>query len=296
MEDAAEALGASYHAQPLGSFGDAGVFSFNGNKIITTSGGGMLVTGSAEMAARARHLATQAREPFAHYEHNELGFNYRLSNLLAALGRAQLRTLPARIERRRQINATYRAELGELPGISFMPVAPYGQPNYWLTCILVDPGRFGADREDLRLALEADDIESRPLWKPLHLQPVFAGSPVVGGAVCAGIFERGLCLPSGSSLSGEDLARVDPDHPGHPGDRRLIAIPSRGPATGRPGRRQPGRSTRPSQRGLSAEPAQAPLDAPPGRSVAQVRDRTEPGPPVELGLEGRGAEGDPQQP
>ncbi len=208
VEDAAEALGASYHAQPLGSFGDAGVFSFNGNKIITTSGGGMLVTGSAEMAARARHLATQAREPFPHYEHNELGFNYRLSNLLAALGRAQLRTLPARIERRRQINATYRAELGELAGISFMPVAPYGQPNYWLTCILVDPGRFGADREDLRLALEADDIESRPLWKPLHLQPVFAGSPVVGGAVCAGIFERGLCLPSGSSLSGDDLARV----------------------------------------------------------------------------------------
>jgi len=208
VEDAAEALGASYRSQPLGSFGDAGVFSFNGNKIITTSGGGMLVTGSAQMAARARHLATQAREPFPHYEHNELGFNYRLSNLLAALGRAQLRTLPARIERRRQINATYRAELGELPGISFMPVAPYGQPNYWLTCILVDPGHFGADREDLRLALEAQDIESRPLWKPLHLQPVFAGSPVVGGPVCAGIFERGLCLPSGSSLSEEDLARV----------------------------------------------------------------------------------------
>jgi len=208
VEDAAEALGASHRSRPVGSFGEAAVFSFNGNKIITTSGGGMLVTGSAEVAARARHLATQARDPFPHYEHSELGFNYRLSNLLAALGRAQLRTLAERVERRHQLNTMYRAGLGGLAGISFMPVAPYGEPNYWLTCILIDPQTFGADREDLRLALEAEDIESRPLWKPLHLQPVFAGAPAVGGEVCAAIFEHGLCLPSGSSLSDTDLSRV----------------------------------------------------------------------------------------
>ncbi len=208
IADAAEALGASYRGAPAGSFGEAAVFSFNGNKIITTSGGGMLVSHSEELVARARHLATQAREPFVHYEHAEIGFNYRMSNLLAALGRAQLHGLDRRIARRRAINESYRGALGDLEGITFMPVADYGEPNWWLTCILIDPELFGADREQVRLALEAEDIESRPTWKPLHLQPVFAETRVVGGARCAAVFERGLCLPSGSSLGDGDLERV----------------------------------------------------------------------------------------
>jgi dTDP-4-amino-4,6-dideoxygalactose transaminase len=208
VEDAAEALGASYRDRPAGSFGSVGVFSFNGNKIITTSGGGMLVSDSGDLIDRARFLATQARDPFPHYEHSELGYNYRLSNLLAALGRAQLRGLDSRMTRRRSINEYYRRALGDLPGITMMPVAEYGEPNWWLTCVTVDPGQFGADREEIRLALEAVDIESRPTWKPLHLQPVFAGLPTVGGAASAHIFERGLCLPTGSALSEGELARI----------------------------------------------------------------------------------------
>jgi dTDP-4-amino-4,6-dideoxygalactose transaminase len=208
LEDAAEALGATYHDRAAGSFGEAGVFSFNGNKIITTSGGGMLVSDRRELVERARHLASQAREPVPHYEHVDIGFNYRLSNLLAAIGRAQLRGLDRRVARRRQINAAYRAALGDVPGVEFMPIAPYGQPNCWLTCILVDPDRFGSTSEDIRLALEELDIESRPTWKPLHLQPAFAGVDVAGGDVAAAIFERGLCLPSGSNLSDDDLSRV----------------------------------------------------------------------------------------
>lgn len=208
IEDAAEALGGTYKGRAAGSFGAAGIFSFNGNKIITTSGGGMLVADSAELAERARYLATQARDPFPHYEHTAIGFNYRLSNLLAALGRAQLRGLDSRINRRHRINRCYRAAFSELPGIDFMPVADYGEPNYWLTCITIDPGRFGVDREVVRLALEKADIESRPTWKPLHLQPVFADDPVVGGSVSAQIFDRGLCLPSGSALSDHELDRI----------------------------------------------------------------------------------------
>jgi dTDP-4-amino-4,6-dideoxygalactose transaminase len=208
VEDAAEALGATYKGRPAGSFGRAGVFSFNGNKIITTSGGGMLVSDEAELVDRARFLATQARDPFPHYEHSVLGFNYRLSNLLAALGRGQLLGLDSRISRRRAIDSAYRAALADAPGIEFMPVAAYGEPNWWLTCITVDPGAFGADREQIRLALEAEDIESRPTWKPLHLQPVFKQAPTVGGQACATVFERGLCLPTGSALSPSDQARV----------------------------------------------------------------------------------------
>jgi dTDP-4-amino-4,6-dideoxygalactose transaminase len=208
IEDAAEALGATYRGRPAGSFGRAGVFSFNGNKIITTSGGGMLVSDSAELIDHARFLATQARDPFPHYEHSVIGYNYRLSNLLAALGRAQLRGLDSRIERRRTINASYRSALEGLPGIQLMPVAEYGEPNWWLTCILVDPDQFGADREQIRLALESVDVESRPTWKPLHLQPVFADTPVIGGQVCADIFEHGLCLPTGSALSDSELELV----------------------------------------------------------------------------------------
>lgn len=208
LEDAAEALGARYRGRPAGSFGAAGVFSFNGNKIITTSGGGMLVSHDEAMIDRARYLSTQAREPVVHYEHLAVGFNYRLSNLLAAVGRGQLRGLDDRIARRRAINERYRHALAEVPGIDFMPVAPYGEPNYWLTCILVDPARFGATHEDIRVALEALDIESRPTWKPLHLQPVYAEAPRVGGAVAASIFEHGLCLPSGSRLTPADQDRV----------------------------------------------------------------------------------------
>ena len=208
LEDAAEALGASYRGRPAGSFGAAGVFSFNGNKIITTSGGGMLVSHDEALIARARYLATQAREPVVHYEHVAVGFNYRMSNLLAAVGRGQLRGLDDRMARRRAINEHYRAALAALPGIQFMPVAPYGEPNFWLTCLLIDPVGFGATREDIRVALEALDIESRPTWKPLHLQPVYADAPVVGGAVAASLYDRGLCLPSGSRMSTADLDRV----------------------------------------------------------------------------------------
>jgi dTDP-4-amino-4,6-dideoxygalactose transaminase len=208
IEDSAEALGATYRGRAAGSFGVAGIFSFNGNKIITTSGGGMLVTQSPQLAERARHLATQAREPLSHFEHMTVGFNYRLSNLLAALGRAQLRGLDSRVERRKRIDAVYTEGLNGLPGVSPMPRTPVGTSNYWLTCILIDPETFGTDREVVRLALEAADIESRPIWKPLHLQPAFTGVGLVGSGHCARVFDRGLCLPTGSGLSPADQSRV----------------------------------------------------------------------------------------
>jgi pyridoxal phosphate-dependent aminotransferase EpsN len=208
VQDAAESLGATYRGQPAGAQGDLAVFSFNGNKVITTSGGGMLVSRDEEWIAHARKLSTQAREPAPHYEHTELGFNYRLSNLLAAVGRAQLQVLPQRIAARRKISRHYRELLAETPGISFMPEPGYGESNCWLTCILVDPGAAGTDRETVRLALEAEDIEARPLWKPMHLQPVYRDAPVYGGDVSARLFEQGLCLPSGSALTADDQRRV----------------------------------------------------------------------------------------
>ncbi len=208
IEDAAEALGATYQGRRAGAFGRLAVFSFNGNKIITTSGGGMLVSDDPVLVERARFLATQARDPAPHYQHSTLGYNYRLSNVLAAIGRGQLRALPDRIAARRRNHAFYRESLGGLPGVRFMPVAPYGTPNYWLTCITIDPAQFGATREDVRLALEAENIESRPLWKPLHLQPLFADCRSRGGRVAEDLFAHGLCLPSGSSLTPEDLGRV----------------------------------------------------------------------------------------
>jgi dTDP-4-amino-4,6-dideoxygalactose transaminase len=201
VEDAAESLGARYASRRAGTFGDVGVLSFNGNKIITTSGGGMLVTEDAEVAARARHLATQAREPAPHYEHVELGFNYRLSNLLAAVGRAQLAGLDAKVARRRRIAARYRESLAEIPGLRFGPGADeLHEPNAWLTCLTIDPDVAGVDRETVRRELRRAGIEARPLWKPMHLQPVFADHRVVGGTVAERFFARGLCLPSGSSL------------------------------------------------------------------------------------------------
>ena len=208
IEDAAEALGAHYKGRSPGVFGKAGIFSFNGNKIITTSGGGMLVSDDAELIAHARKLATQARDPAPHYQHSEIGYNYRLSNVLAGIGRGQLQALNERVRRKREIFESYRRALADLPGIDFMPEAPWGLHNRWLTVNTVDPARFGADREAIRLALEAENIESRPLWKPMHLQPVFAECERVGGRVSEDLFARGLCLPSGTAMSAADQKRV----------------------------------------------------------------------------------------
>ncbi len=208
IEDAAEGLGATCGSRQAGAFGDCAAFSFNGNKIITTSGGGMLVSRRRDVVERARHLSAQARQPVAHYEHEEVGYNYRLSNLLAAVGRGQLAGLDAKVERRRAVRAAYQAALAACPGVEFMPEAAYGRSSGWLTCVTIDPARFGADREAVRLFLERRDIESRPVWKPMHLQPVFRQAEVCRGDVAAALFERGLCLPSGSSLTPQDQQRV----------------------------------------------------------------------------------------
>jgi len=208
VEDAAEALGAAYWGKSAGSFGRLSVFSFNGNKIITTSGGGMLASQDASLVERARYLATQARDPAPHYQHSAVGYNYRMSNLLAAVGRGQIALLGDRVARRREIFDYYAENLGGLPGVSFMPEIEGGRSTRWLTCMTVDPKRFGATREDIRLELEAENIESRPLWKPMHRQPVFKDCRVRGGSVSEGIFRDGLCLPSGSSLSDQDLERI----------------------------------------------------------------------------------------
>jgi dTDP-4-amino-4,6-dideoxygalactose transaminase len=208
IEDAAEALGASYRGRAAGSFGLAGVLSFNGNKIITTGGGGMLVTDDARVAEHARYLATQAREPVPHYEHRAVGYNYRLSNLLAAVGRGQVQRLKDLIAARARTARYYRTALGDLPGLTFMPVADYGVPNFWLTCLLVDAHTFGADRDRIIEHLGRQNIEARPAWKPMHLQPVFSDCVMRGGAVGADLFRRGLCLPSGSALTDHDRERV----------------------------------------------------------------------------------------
>jgi pyridoxal phosphate-dependent aminotransferase EpsN len=208
IEDAAEALGATWRGKPAGGFGALGVYSFNGNKIITTSGGGMLVSADRTIVEKARFLATQARDPAPHYQHSAVGFNYRMSNVLAAIGRGQLRVLSDRVRARRANFEAYAKGLGDLPGLSFMPEKSAGRANRWLTCAIVDPTLFGASREEIRLALEAENIEARPVWKPLHLQPVFSGCRMYGGVVSERMFELGLCLPSGSSLAEEDRRRV----------------------------------------------------------------------------------------
>jgi pyridoxal phosphate-dependent aminotransferase EpsN len=208
VEDAAEALGATYRGRSAGAFGRIAVFSFNGNKIITTSGGGMLVSPEKVLVQRARFLAQQARDPGPHYQHSVLGNNYRMSNLLAAVGRGQLRVLGQRVERKRAIFEVYRSALAGVPGIEFMPEASYGRGTRWLTAILIDPAEFGATREAVWLRLEARNIEARPVWKPMHLQPVFQGCRVLGGAVAKGLFERGLCLPSGTQMTDADVSRV----------------------------------------------------------------------------------------
>jgi dTDP-4-amino-4,6-dideoxygalactose transaminase len=208
IQDATESLGSSYGDAPAAGQGDLAVLSFNGNKVITTSGGGMLVSRNADWIDHARKLSTQARDPAPHYEHTEIGFNYRLSNLLAAVGRAQLAVLSERVAARRRLNGRYRELLAAAPGISFMPEAPYGRSNQWLTCIVVDPQTAGTDRETIRLALEEEDIEARPLWKPMHMQPVYRSAASYGGSVSAALFERGLCLPSGSALAEADQRRI----------------------------------------------------------------------------------------
>jgi dTDP-4-amino-4,6-dideoxygalactose transaminase len=212
--DAAEAMGARYGCQGgvhAGKGAKAAVFSFNGNKIMTTSGGGMLASDDKALIDRARFLSQQARDPFPHYEHTELGFNYRMSNVLAAIGRGQLTVLDDRVQRRREIFAYYRGALEDVPGIEFMPEADFGRSNRWLTVILITPEQFGADTEAVRLALKAENIESRPVWKPMHMQPVFQTTHpcrTVGGSVSEDLFARGLCLPSGTAMTSEDLDRI----------------------------------------------------------------------------------------
>ena len=208
VQDAAESLGATYRGAPAGGQGALAAFSFNGNKIITTSGGGMLVSNDPALIQDARFLSTQGRDPAPHYEHSRMAYNYRMSNVLAALGRAQLESLPERVLARRRIRDRYRTLLDGVPGLAFMPEAANGEGNAWLTCVLVEPDAFGADREAIRLALEAEDIEARPLWKPMHLQPIYASHITLGGDVSARLFERGLCLPSGSALTEEQQDRV----------------------------------------------------------------------------------------
>ena len=208
IEDAAEALGATYKGRTPGTTGLCGIYSFNGNKIITTSGGGMLVSNDSVLINKARFWATQSRDPAPHYQHSEVGFNYRLSNVLAAIGRGQLRVLAARVDARRRNCAYYENAFKDLPGITFMPEANYGRCTRWLTCITIRPDEAGTDREKVRLALAEHDIEARPVWKPMHLQPIFAGAPRYGGAVSARLFEEGLCLPCGSNLTEPELARV----------------------------------------------------------------------------------------
>jgi len=208
IEDAAESLGATYRQRPAGTLADVGCFSFNGNKIITTSGGGMLVTENRAWAERVRHLATQARDPAPHYEHSQIGYNYRLSNLLAAIGRAQLELLDERVEQRRSHFDRYVRALHDVPGIEFMPEAEYGRATRWLTCLLIDPHEVRMPTAEVCARMADEQIEVRPMWKPMHLQPVFAGARSIGGHCSERIFARGLCLPSGSSLNAAEIQIV----------------------------------------------------------------------------------------
>jgi len=208
IEDAAEALGSSYKGRACGTFGDLGVLSFNGNKIITTSGGGALVAKDVGFVEKARFLATQARDPAPHYQHSQIGYNYRMSNVCAGIGRGQMEVLADRVAQRRANYQRYVKALDRLAGISFLKEPSGFYSNRWLTTILVDAEVAGVSREDIRLSLEAENIESRPLWKPMHLQPVFAGAPFYGDGTSERLFEQGLCLPSGSNMTKADQNRV----------------------------------------------------------------------------------------
>lgn len=206
--DAAESLGATYGKQHAGYAGHAACYSFNGNKIITTSGGGMLASHDKKLIEEARSLSQQARQPAAHYEHVTYGYNYRMSNISAAIGVGQLEVLAERVKRRREIFAYYQSQLGEVPGIGFMPQAGYGKGNCWLTVIQIDPEKFGVTSEFVRLTLEKNNIESRPLWKPMHMQKVFEKYQVIGGKIAERLFNDGLCLPSGTALTEAQLNEI----------------------------------------------------------------------------------------
>ncbi len=209
IEDAAEALGATYNSRHPGTFGVMGVLSFNGNKIITTSGGGALMSDNKEFIERARFLSEQARDPAPHYQHSEIGYNYRLSNICAAIGRGQMRVLNERVARRREIFDLYRKELKKYPGIAFQPEPEGCVSNRWLTCVTIDPDQsHGLTREQVRLALQKENIDCRPLWKPMHQQPVFQAYPSFLNGVSDHLFEHGLCLPSGSNMTDQDMERI----------------------------------------------------------------------------------------
>ena len=208
IEDAAEAVGAKYREKMAGTFGEMGIFSFNGNKIVTTSGGGMLLAVDRAYIDLARQLSAQAREPFPYYHHTRIGYNYRMSNLLAAVGRGQLQNLDRKVARKREINLFYRSAFSDLPGVEFMPEAEYSTSNLWLTCITIEFEEFGASNDDIRIHLDSLGIEARHTWKPMHMQPVFTECKMVGGAVSEDIFEHGLALPSGTGMTSSDLERV----------------------------------------------------------------------------------------
>ena len=209
IEDAAEALGSTYKGKACGTFGRFGVLSFNGNKIITTSGGGALVCHSQEDKDQAVFLSTQARDNAPHYQHSHIGYNYRMSNICAGIGRGQMEVLTDRVEARRKMNKFYQELFADIEGVTvFREPGPDYYSNHWLSAIIIDPNVTGKTREDLRLALLEDNIESRPLWKPMHLQPVFSNSPYYGGKVSEELFENGLCLPSGSNVTDEERERI----------------------------------------------------------------------------------------
>ncbi|MGY4688472.1 DegT/DnrJ/EryC1/StrS family aminotransferase [Salibacterium sp. K-3] len=212
IEDAAESLGSEYDGRKSGSFGTFGIFSFNGNKIITTSGGGMLTSNDEAMIQKARFLSTQARDPALHYQHSEVGFNYRMSNIVAGIGRAQLEAIDLRVQQRRNVFTRYQEALGEIDGIDFMPELPGTHSNRWLTALTVDPDKTGIDRTAIIQALAEDNIEARPVWKPLHRQPLFEEYRYYpfqeDDSVSDKLFEYGMCLPSGSNMEAEDQERV----------------------------------------------------------------------------------------
>lgn len=205
IEDAAESLGSYYKGKHTGTFGEYGIFSFNGNKIITTSGGGMLVSNNEERIKKVRFWATQARDSARHYQHSELGYNYRMSNISAGIGRGQLRVLDQRVAKKKYIFDFYKRELGGLEGIQFMPINEFNKPNYWLSCITLN-GRVRPI--EIMEVLEKENIESRPIWKPMHLQPFFKKYDYIGGDVCEKLFENGVCLPSDTKMTDGDLSRV----------------------------------------------------------------------------------------
>ena len=209
IEDAAEALGSTYKGQKCGTFGDFSILSFNGNKIISTSGGGALVTNSEEQKNKAIFLATQARDNAIHYQHSEIGYNYRMSNILAGIGRAQMEVLNKHVELRRANNTFYREIFKDIKGVSVFkePSEDYFS-NHWLSCIVINHKKALISSEELRIKIEAKNIESRPLWKPMHLQPVFKNTPFYGNGISQKLFETGLCLPSGSNLSENDFERI----------------------------------------------------------------------------------------